>query len=116
MDSTVLLATQAPVSVHHRLVTVEPVQFLFSLYYAGSIPLIAQFVQSQLQKQSNSTTSDLPCGVSSNDSNVDHIKSEASTWLICMNVAAMVHIFVPFDVFIHCFVIVTEKHLPLTAL
>jgi len=107
----VLLSTQAPVSGHHRLVTIEPVQFLFSLYYAGSVPLIDQFVQSQLQRRYNSTTSNVQCGVTHNDSNVDHIKSEASTWLIYMNVAGMVQIFVPFVVFINRFVIALGEHL-----
>jgi len=90
MASTPLLDTQLPVLTRHRLVTIEPVQFLFSLYFAGSVPLIDQFVQSQLEKRYNSTTSDVPCGVLYNNSNADHVKAEASKWLIYMNVAGMV--------------------------
>ena len=95
MESTPLLGTEPTVVTRrHRLVTVEPVQFLFSLYFAGSVPLIDQFVKSQLEERYNSTASDIPCGVASNDSTADHVKAEASTWLIYMNVAGMVSIFV----------------------
>ena len=86
MESTPLLDTHT----HHRLITVEPVQFLYSLYFAGSVPLLDQFVKSQIERRYNSTVSELPCGVVNNDSTTDHIKAEASTWIIYLNIAVMV--------------------------
>ena len=97
MESTPLLDTQPPVITYRRLVTIEPVLFLFSLYFAGSVPLIDQFVESQLKQRYNFTVSDIQCGVSFNYSTADQIKAEASTWLIYMNVAVMVLIVVLFD-------------------
>jgi len=96
MESTPLLDDQTPVLSRHRTVTIEPLQFLFSLYASGSIPLFSQFVRSQLGKQYNVSASTVECGVTFNDSTTGQIEAEASTWLIYMNVAAMVYIFVFF--------------------
>jgi len=90
MESTPLLDTQVPALARHRLITVEPVQFLYSLYYAGIVPLMDQFLKSQLEKRYNSTVTELPCGVMNNDSTTDQIKAEASTWIIYLNIATMV--------------------------
>jgi len=93
MESTPLLNAQVPVLSRRRLITIEPVQFLYSLYYAGSLPLIGQFVRSQLERQYsgyNSRISSLTCGVAYSNSDADRIEAEASTWLIYMAVAAMV--------------------------
>jgi len=91
MESTPLLDAQLPVLSRQRLITVEPIQFLFSFYFSGSIPLVSQFVRSQLQRRYNSLTptSNFTCGVMYN-SHADRIQAEASTWLLYMNVSAMV--------------------------
>ena len=93
MESTPLLNTQVPVLTRHRLVTIEPIQFLYSLYYAGSLPLIGQFVRDQLERQYTgyrSRSSNFTCGVAHSNSDADRIEAEASTWLMYMSVAAMV--------------------------
>jgi len=90
MESTPLLDVEISVLSHHRIVTVEPVQFLFSLYSIGTIPLFSQFLRSRLERQYNVSSSSLACGVTHNDSAADQIEAEASTWLIYMNVAVMV--------------------------
>jgi len=93
MESTHLLHTEVPVLSRRQLVTVEPVQFLYSLYFAGNVPLISQFVRSQLERWYNSPISHFVCGVTYNNSDTNRIEEEASTWLIYMNVAGMVQIF-----------------------
>jgi len=93
MESTPLLNAQVPTSGRRRLITIEPVQFSYSLYYAGSVPLIGQFVRSRFERQYsgyNSRISNLTCGVAYGNSDADRIEAEASTWLIYMAVAAMV--------------------------
>ena len=90
MESTPLLDIQIPVSSHRRVVTIEPVQFLYSLYATGTRPLFSQFVRSQLERQYNVSASTTECGVTHNDSTAEQIEAEASTWLIYMNVAGMV--------------------------
>lgn len=86
MESTPLLDSQIPVSCRRKIVTIEPVQFLFSLYAKGSIPLFNQFLQSRLKRQYSMSAS----GVTYNDSASGQIEAEASTWLIYMDVAGMI--------------------------
>jgi len=94
MESSPLLHIPASVSSRHRLVTIEPVQFLFSLYFAGSMPLTGQFVRSHLAKRYHLLISGSDCGVTNNRSHTDdRVQAEASEWLIYMNVAALVCIF-----------------------
>ena len=103
MESTPLLGTQTATQGRCRLITVEPVMFLFSLYFAGSIPLVDQFVQSQLKSWYGYSPlmSNFTCGITHSDLHEDHIEAEASTWLIYMNVAALVQIFILFGTFIN---------------
>jgi len=93
MESTPLVHIQSPAFTRQPLVTIEPVQFLFSLYSSGAIPLIDQFVRSQLERRYNVPTSNFTCATTYDDLDGDHIEAKTSTWLIYMNLAAMVSLY-----------------------
>ena len=99
MEVTPLLNSQVPASIRHRLITVEPLQFLFIFYYAGSVPVTDQFVQSLVQRRYNLSVPNHVCGVVYNDSNTSHSEAEASAWLAYMSAAVMVCVFDLLSVF-----------------
>lgn len=78
----------------HRCITVEPVQFLYWLYMSASIPLISQFVHHQVEKKYNASHISLPCSDRIRNSSdyelADRIQSDASNWLLYLNLCAMI--------------------------
>lgn len=92
MESTPLLDVQLQDPNRRRVTAIEPVQFLYTFFITGSIPLYGQFVRNQLEKQYGSHESSPACGSVLNGSNADRIEAEASTWLIWMDIATMVAI------------------------
>jgi len=76
-----------------RKISIEPVHFLYWLYMSGSMPLVSQFVHHKIQLGYNISELVLPCTDSQNSTNselADKIQSESSTWLLYLNVAAMI--------------------------
>jgi hypothetical protein len=84
MESTPLIRTSSDGEPVHRRascrVTIEPVIFLFFMYYSGSMSLVSQFVHRRLESQQSQP---VHCAAGS-------VQSEASKWLMYMNIAATV--------------------------
>src|SRR6202021_1240201 len=78
----------------HRWITIEPVQFLYWVYMSGSVPLVSQFIHAQVELAHNTTHIVLPCTAAHNNSSdyqlANLIQSESSTWLLYLDVAAMI--------------------------
>ena len=87
MESTHLLAVppSGEQVCHHafRRITIEPVMLLYFMYYSGSSTLVSQFVHNQMERKDNGLSYLTPCSV-------NNVQSEASLWLMYMNIAATV--------------------------